>query len=39
MVTIDGEWGVGMRLDSVTKYPTSLHLALWITSDWFMKWD
>lgn len=21
MVTIDGEWGLGMRLDSVTKYP------------------
>jgi len=26
MVTIDGEWGVGMRLDSVTKYPYQLTL-------------
>src|SRR5574339_395057 len=26
MVTIDGEWGVGMRLDSVTKYPFQLTL-------------
>ncbi len=24
MVTIDGEWGLGMRLDSVTKYPYQL---------------
>jgi len=24
MVTIDGEWGLGMRLDSVTKYPFQL---------------
>ncbi len=26
MVTIDGEWGLGMRLDSVTKYPYQLTL-------------
>ena len=26
MITIDGEWGVGMRLDSVTKYPYQLTL-------------
>nr|MBA2746089.1 serine hydrolase [Flavisolibacter sp.] len=26
MVTIDGEWGLGMRLDSVTKYPFQLTL-------------
>ena len=26
MVTIDGEWGVGMRLDSVTKFPYQLTL-------------
>ncbi|HKC35817.1 MAG TPA: glycoside hydrolase family 3 N-terminal domain-containing protein, partial [Chitinophagaceae bacterium] len=26
MMTIDGEWGVGMRLDSVTKYPYQLTL-------------
>src|SRR5689334_23820955 len=26
MVTIDGEWGVGMRLDSVIKYPYQLTL-------------
>jgi len=26
MITIDGEWGVGMRLDSVTKYPFQLTL-------------
>ncbi|HEY0752054.1 MAG TPA: glycoside hydrolase family 3 N-terminal domain-containing protein, partial [Chitinophagaceae bacterium] len=26
MVTIDGEWGLGMRLDSVTKYPYQLPL-------------
>lgn len=26
MVTIDGEWGVGMRLDSVTKFPFQLTL-------------
>src|SRR5215203_2476088 len=26
MVTIDGEWGVGMRLDSVMKYPYQLTL-------------
>ena len=26
MVTIDGEWGVGMRLDSVAKYPYQLTL-------------
>ena len=24
MITIDGEWGVGMRLDSVTKFPYQL---------------
>src|SRR6186713_1184688 len=26
MITIDGEWGVGMRLDSITKYPYQLTL-------------
>jgi beta-glucosidase-like glycosyl hydrolase/CubicO group peptidase (beta-lactamase class C family) len=26
MITIDGEWGVGMRLDSVTKFPYQLTL-------------
>ncbi len=26
MVTIDGEWGLGMRLDSVTKFPYQLTL-------------
>jgi len=26
MITIDGEWGVGMRLDSVTKFPFQLTL-------------
>jgi beta-N-acetylhexosaminidase len=26
MVTIDGEWGLGMRLDSVTKFPFQLTL-------------
>jgi beta-glucosidase-like glycosyl hydrolase/CubicO group peptidase (beta-lactamase class C family) len=26
LVTIDGEWGLGMRLDSVTKYPYQLTL-------------
>lgn len=26
MITIDGEWGLGMRLDSVTKYPYQLTL-------------
>jgi beta-N-acetylhexosaminidase len=26
MITIDGEWGVGMRLDSVAKYPYQLTL-------------
>ena len=26
MITIDGEWGVGMRLDSVIKYPYQLTL-------------
>jgi beta-N-acetylhexosaminidase len=26
MITIDGEWGLGMRLDSVTKYPFQLTL-------------
>src|SRR5215510_2242304 len=26
MITIDGEWGVGMRLDSVVKYPYQLTL-------------
>src|SRR5688500_2943326 len=26
MVTIDGEWGLGMRLDSVNKYPYQLTL-------------
>src|SRR5687767_4560621 len=26
MVTIDGEWGLGMRLDSVTRYPYQLTL-------------
>ncbi|OYW20782.1 MAG: glycoside hydrolase family 3, partial [Sphingobacteriales bacterium 12-47-4] len=26
MVTIDGEWGVGMRLDSVIKFPYQLTL-------------
>ncbi len=26
MITIDGEWGLGMRLDSVTKFPYQLTL-------------
>jgi beta-N-acetylhexosaminidase len=26
MVTIDGEWGLGMRLDSIIKYPYQLTL-------------
>src|SRR5437588_8352490 len=26
MITIDGEWGLGMRLDSVVKYPYQLTL-------------
>lgn len=26
LITIDGEWGLGMRLDSVTKYPYQLTL-------------
>src|SRR5881275_2859818 len=26
MITIDGEWGLGMRLDSVTRYPYQLTL-------------
>ncbi len=26
LVTIDGEWGLGMRLDSITKYPYQLTL-------------
>jgi len=26
MITIDGEWGIGMRLDSVTKFPYQLTL-------------
>ena len=26
MVTIDGEWGLGMRLDSITRYPYQLTL-------------
>ena len=32
MVTIDGEWGLGMRLDSVIKYPYQLTLGA-LTND------
>ena len=39
MITIDGEWGVGMRLDSVTKFPYQLTLGAMDDQRLFIKWD
>ena len=39
MVTIDGEWGLGMRLDSVVKFPYQLTLgALERSQSWCTIW-
>ncbi len=37
MVTIDGEWGLGMRLDSVTKFPYQLTLGALNSEDLIYK--
>ncbi len=38
MITIDGEWGLGMRLDSVTKFPYQLTLGALSDEILFIKW-
>jgi beta-N-acetylhexosaminidase len=37
MITIDGEWGLGMRLDSVTKFPFQLTLGALSNEDLIYK--